>query len=432
MRLMLLTPGTGHFYCGSCLRDGTLASAMTKLGHQVDVVPLYLPLVLEDQDRDEHASHPIQMGGINMYLQQKTRLAGALPRFVADLLDSPGLLRWASRHGSFTDAAALGAMTLSMLQGESGRQHKEIEKLVKAMTAMEAPDVIVTSNVMLSGVLRRLNQELGRPVITTLQGEAPFLDALPEPYRERAWQTLRERAADIDMFVPVSHFYGDVMAKRLALEPDRVRVVYNGLDLRDLQGEPVPLSKRQPRKVGYLARMCRDKGLHVLVDAFLLLRERGLQAQLGIAGAQLKEDRPFVGGILRRLQAGGCGDDVEVLANVTRAKKLEFLRSLSVLSVPATYAESFGLYLLEAMACGVPVAQPRHAAFPEILEATGGGVLCDPDDPVALADALEDLLQDQAKAQELATRGRRCVLERFSAERMARDFEAVCNEVCHA
>lgn len=429
MRLLFLTPGTGHFICGSCLRDNTLASAMMRNGHDAHVVPLYLPLVLEDQDRSREVQ-PIRMGGINLYLQQKTKLASVLPRFIADLLDSPGLLRWASRRGNFTDAAALGEMTLAMLQGEGGRQSNEIEKLVAAVKAVEPPHAIVLSNAMLSGMVRSLRKELDLPVVATLQGEAPFLDALPEPYRERAWQVLRDRARDVDRFVPVSHYYGDLMTERLGLEKDRVRVVHNGLDVRDLEDDPRPLSERRPKRIGYLARMCRDKGLHTLVEAFLLLRERGLDCQLGIAGAQLKEDRPLVQELEQRLQS--YRNSVEVLPNVTRAEKLEFLRSLSVLSVPATYGESFGLYLLEAMACGVPVVQPRHAAFPEILEATGGGVLCEPDDPVSLADALEKMLEDEARAQELATRGRRSVMERFSAERMAREFEAVCNEVTHA
>jgi glycosyltransferase involved in cell wall biosynthesis len=179
--------------------------------------------------------------------------------------------------------------------------------------------------------------------------------------------------------------------------------------------------------------MCRDKGLQTLVDAFLLLTERGRAGDLhlGIAGAQLKEDRPFVRELQQRLESRGCSDRVKVLPNITRAEKFRFLRSLSVLSVPATYGESFGLYLLEAMACGVPVVQPRHGAFPEILEATGGGVLCDPDDPASLCDALDELLQHESQAQKLATCGRRSVLESFSAERMAREFEAVCNEVSH-
>ena len=86
MRFMFLTPGTGHFYCGSCLRDNTLAAALRRLGHDVSVAPLYLPLMLEEPT-PEDATEPVHMGGINMYLQQKTALAGKLPRFVANLLD---------------------------------------------------------------------------------------------------------------------------------------------------------------------------------------------------------------------------------------------------------------------------------------------------------------------------------------------------------
>jgi glycosyltransferase involved in cell wall biosynthesis len=71
---------------------------------------------------------------------------------------------------------------------------------------------------------------------------------------------------------------------------------------------------------------------------------------------------------------------VAFLPNISREKKQEFLQSLSVFSVPARYGEAFGLYLLEAWATGLPVVQPRHAAFPELIEATLGGVVCTPED----------------------------------------------------
>ena len=62
--------------------------------------------------------------------------------------------------------------------------------------------------------------------------------------------------------------------------------------------------------------------------------------------------------------------------------------------MPARYGEAFGLYVIEAMAAGVPVVQPRVAAFPELIEATGGGVLCAADDAQSLAEAIEELLLD--------------------------------------
>ena len=98
-------------------------------------------------------------------------------------------------------------------------------------------------------------------------------------------------------------------------------------------------------------------------------------------------------------------------------------------SVPANYGEAFGLYVIEALAAGVPVVQPRTAAFPEILAATGGGVLCEPNDAKSLADALEELLLNPDRARALGEAGRRAVAEKFSAEAMAQAtmqvFEAV-------
>src|SRR5262249_7766645 len=103
-----------------------------------------------------------------------------------------------------------------------------------------------------------------------------------------------------------------------------------------------------------------------------------------------------------------------------RGSKVRFLQSLDVFSVPAPYREPKGLYVLEALACGVPVVQPRHGSFPELIEATGGGLLVAPNDPAALADGLRQLLDNAEQRRELGRRGRAAVQERFSAEAMAR------------
>jgi glycosyltransferase involved in cell wall biosynthesis len=130
-----------------------------------------------------------------------------------------------------------------------------------------------------------------------------------------------------------------------------------------------------------------------------------------------------------RLQAGGVLEDVEFHPNADRASKVAMLRSLSVFSVPALYGEAFGLYVIEALAAGVPVVQPRVAAFPELVEATGGGVLCAAGDARALAEAIEELLLNPARARALGEAGRRAVFERFSAEAMARETLQVLGDV---
>ena len=206
MRILQLTPGTGHFYCGTCLRDSGLVRALRSRGNDALIVPLYLPLKLEDPTAPE-ADADVRMGGINIYLQHKLGVLRHTPRLLADALDHPGLLRWASTKGNMTAPSGLGSMTLSMLHGEEGRQAHELEKLIDDLLSQPAPDVICLSNAMLIGMARRLKQALGVPVICFLQGEAPFLDGLDASHRDRAWETLRERAADIDAFVPVSRWY---------------------------------------------------------------------------------------------------------------------------------------------------------------------------------------------------------------------------------
>jgi len=425
MRITLLVPGTGSFYCGSCLRDHALAVALRGLGHDVEVVPLYLPLFVEDPNVDP--SQPVHMGGINLYLQQKLPALGAAPRFATKLLDAPGLLRWASARGNMTGAASHAEMALSMMRGEEGRQGREVERLAEWLAAEGAPEVFVLSNAMLLGMARTLERRLGAAIVCTLQGEAPFIDAFPEPLRSEAWRTLAERAAEVDAFVAVSADYGGVMTERLQLDPMRVHVVHNGIPLEGLVTDERP--DPDPPVVGYLARMCPDKGLATLVDAFIELHRRGRVPGLRLraGGVLLAGDRPWLAGLEQRLAAAGLGGHVELLANVDREQKLELLHSLSVLSVPATYGESFGLYVLEALAAGVPVVQPRHGAFPEVLEATGGGLLCEPDDPVSLAEGLEALLLDRERARALGTAGRRAVSEHFTVERMARGVQDVCS-----
>jgi glycosyltransferase involved in cell wall biosynthesis len=102
-----------------------------------------------------------------------------------------------------------------------------------------------------------------------------------------------------------------------------------------------------------------------------------------------------------------------------RPHKIDFLRNLDVLCVPATYDEPKGLFLLEAMANGVPVVQPRRGAFPEILEKTGGGILVEPDDPASLAQGIFSLWKDASLLEELGKRGVAGVREHYSVARMA-------------
>ena len=212
------------------------------------------------------------------------------------------------------------------------------------------------------------------------------------------------------------------MSRRLGLKPGRVTVVYPGIEVDESQPTAAPPN---PPVIGYLARMHPSKGLGTLVDAFLQLGMTGVR--LRIAGTRTSQDERFVRSLQQRLPR-----DIEFLPNIDHASKHAFLRGLTVLSVPATYGEALGLYILEAWAAGVPVVQPRHGAFPELVGKTGGGLLCAPNDPAALAAALRQLLRDPAAARQMGEAGRKAVRADFSIETMTQKIETLFLEVTHA
>jgi glycosyltransferase involved in cell wall biosynthesis len=176
--------------------------------------------------------------------------------------------------------------------------------------------------------------------------------------------------------------------------------------------------------------MCREKGFELLVETYILIRQRGRvkDLQLRIGGGVGPADQPLVDQMRQRLAKLGFVAEVEFHPNLDRAQKQDFLRSLTVFSTPALYGEAFGLYVIEALASGVPVVQPRHAAFPELIEASGGGLIAEPN-AESLAQSIEQLLLNPAEARALGEAGRKAALEKFSSERMACDVANALSDV---
>jgi glycosyltransferase involved in cell wall biosynthesis len=157
---------------------------------------------------------------------------------------------------------------------------------------------------------------------------------------------------------------------------------------------------------------------------FILLKknEKLRSARLRISGGRSGADEPFIGRLQSKLGAAGVLDNVEFLTVFDREAKLEFLRSLSVLSVPEPKPVAYGLYVLEALATGVPVVEPAIGCFPETIALTGGGILYEPNTPERLAEVMEPLLLDAAAAQRLGTEGRAGVCQALPMEKTASEM----------
>jgi glycosyltransferase involved in cell wall biosynthesis len=415
MRILSITAGAAGMYCGSCFRDNALAAELIARGHDVTLMPVYTPTLVDEPN----VSRPeVLFGGISIYLQQYSALFRRTPRFLDRLWDSPWVIRRLASGAGTTDARLLGDLTISTLEGERGVLRKEFDKLVDWIRSEPLPDVINLPNSMLIAMAGPLREAVHRPVFCTLQGEELFLNNLTGSYRERAIALIRQHVPSVDRFVAVSDYCASFMAEFLDIPASRIDVVplginFDGYERRESQGDEF--------SVGYFARVSPEKGLHVLADAYVSFRRRlgRARVRLEAAGYMAPAHQPYLKDVEKKLDAAGLGGEFTYRGAVDRAGKLAFLRGLDVLSVPATYDEPKGMFLLEAMASGVPVVQPRRGAFTEVVQRTGGGLLVEPDSVESLADGLYALWSDRARTRALGVKAFEGVREHYSIGRSA-------------
>ena len=430
MRIVHLIAGAGGMYCGSCMHGNTLVAALRAIGEDVVLLPLYTPL---RTDEPSESQGPVALGGVNVFLQQRSALFRHLPQFVDRILDHPSLLGRLARSAGTTRPDRLGPLTVSMLRGEQGRQRKEFVKLLRGLEILR-PEVVHLSNVMLVGVARQIVSQLGVPVVCTLSGEDLFLEQIPPPHYAEAHTLLQERSADLAALIALNHYYADFMADYLRVPRDRIHVIRPGLTLEGHASPDSPRPVRQPSDpctIGYLGRICPEKGFHLAAEAFALLASdsRLPPVRLRAAGYLSPADQPYLAQIVDHLAQQGLADRFDYLGELDRLAKIAFLQSLDMKCLPTVYPESKGLPVLEAWANGVPVVVPSHGAFPELVADTGGGLLCSPNDPASLAESLAHLIRDPNLAAAHGRRAQQAIHDRYHATAMARETAELYRKV---
>lgn len=421
-RIVYLTAGAAGMFCGSCMRDNALARELQRRGLDVTLLPLYTPIRTDETDVSVER---IFFGGINVYLQQKIPLFRHLPRVLDRWLDHPWLLKWLASHSVKVDAKELGELTLSMVRGESGYQRKEVQKLVAWLKESAQPHLVCLTNLLIGGCLDAIKRELGVPVLVTLQGDDLFLDDLPDSHRQLVITEMRKIAQQVDGFIVFSDFYAEKMSQLLQVPLERFHKTALGINLEDFELQ-VP-HDGVGETIGYFARVSPEKGFHLLVDAFIRLSSMpGLtKVRLKVGGWLSEKDRAFFDAEMAKIEAAGLDHRFEYVGAPERGEKLAFFQSIDVFSVPTVYAEPKGMSVLEAMACGLPVVQPAHGAFDEVLRLSGGGVDFAPGDVEALTKALAELLASPARRRELGGRGREWVWSSCGVDAMAETSAAV-------
>lgn len=418
LTIVQIVSGAGGMYCGSCLHANTLAAAVQQLGHDMLLLPVYTPV---RTDEENVSADRVLMGGLNVYLQHASGIFRRMPRFMQRWLDAPWLLRMAAKLGTSTSPKKLGPLTVSMLRGEDGPLAGEIEKLCDALETLK-PDVVHLSNLLLVGMARRIRQRLDVPVVCSLTGEDLFLEALPERFREESLDLIAERCDDLSALIAMNAFYAEHVAEYVGIERERIDVVRTGLNLEDYREPPV----RQPNSppvIGFFSRVCRDKGLDQLVDAWLQLVEKPdlAEVRLKVGGYLAPSDRRFLRELEERVQRAGRADQFGYVGELDRQEKIAFLQSVNLVALPSVFPESKGLPAIEAMAAGTPVVLPSHGVFSELIADTSGGVLFEPNDVDSLTNALRQLLREGDRIAQLGDNARQAVFKRYTADRMAEE-----------
>jgi glycosyltransferase involved in cell wall biosynthesis len=427
MKIVNIVPGFGGtFYCGNCLRDSVYVNSLRELGHDAITLPMYLPLTLNGKKTNEDV--PVFYGAVNIYLKQQFPLFRHMPGWMETLFDSKPLLKFAAKKSGSTRAHGLEELTESMLLGQQGNQNHELDRLVDFLKNHEKPDVVHFSNALLLGMAQQIREEVKVPVVCSLQDEDVWVDAMADSWREKIWQLMAEKSGDVDAFVAVSSWFAGIMQEKMHISPGKMNVVHIGVKPENYT---FTLPATDPPAIGYLSRICEENGFEILVDAYLLLKEdpRFGNLKLKVSGGMTGDDQPFLQRQLKKMEERNFLQDFEIQHDFTTGALAEFFRSLSVLSVPVLKGEAFGLYQIEALASGVPLVQPDLGAFPEIIHATGGGVVYHPNTAESLAETLSKVLADPARLEQMSRTGRKSVEGNFDCRKLTKKMVDVYEKV---
>jgi len=397
MKIAYLLPGSGgSFYCGNCTRDKVLIKSLKDTGHEILMIPMYLPLNLDQCETDA----PIFYGAVNIYLKQISPLLKRIPNWLKKFFDSEKVLRFVGKLSGSTSAEGNESMTISMLQGTNGKQSEDLDTLINWLKEHEKPDVVHISNALLSGMAEKLKKELNCVVVCTLQDEDEWVDAMREPYGSNTWKLIESNARFIDAFIAVSDYYAQLIVAKIQVPAEKIHVIPNCIGLDSIRKNTHDASFHT---IGYMSKINSIFGADLLFDAFAELKKEAQFSGLKLkyTGGYTDDYKKIVRNIKRKSKLFQLEKDVEFFDDLTASGKKQFLDSISLFCVPSRRKEAFGIQILEAFAAEVPSVIPNIGGYPEVINKSKAGLLYEPDDAKNLTKALKQVLSDKELYQEL-------------------------------
>jgi glycosyltransferase involved in cell wall biosynthesis len=251
---------------------------------------------------------------------------------------------------------------------------------------------------------------------------------------------IESRLCDATRFIGCSEYITDGVRKRFPAFADKGSTIYNGFDSDRFSPDPNQNKDNAGKNSNllFVGRITPEKGLHDLIEAFAAVNKAIPETTLMIIGPHWVTAREFIldlsddpnvknlkkyyrghyPNLLRRNIGYGLRDRVHFKGLVAPSQLPDYYRKSAILISPSI-SEAFGMPLVEAMGCGIPVVCTNVGGMPEIAEDGVAGRLVAPGDPQELAEVLIDLLKDGKNLAEFGERGRDCALKRFTWDKIA-------------
>lgn len=427
MQIVHIIAGSGgSFYCQNCVKDTSTIIEQRRLGHDVTVIPMYLPSFPDNPTLAGNT--PTFFGAVNIYLKHTLSWWGRMPHWIHRIFDSKLILKLIAPFSGPTKAEGLESLTISMLQGEQGVFADEVEQVLDWIQTELSPDIIHISNALLLGLAHELKQRTQAKIVCSLQDEDHWINSMAPDFKKRTWQLISDKAQFVDRFIAVSNFYAHKVASKTSIDLSKISTVYPGIDNSAFAQTTIP---DEPAVIGFLSRFAGGLGLETVIDAFILLKKQPEWStlKLSICGGMTHADHHFFKQMKKKIKEASLNDDVTITMEHDIENRRNFLQNITLLTVPPAEGDAIGVYLLEALAAGVPVVQPDIGGFGEVVQISGGGTLYSRNDSEHLATALEAALSDKEELKAMSERGRHSVETVFSSQTAAQAIDKIYNEV---
>ena len=368
-----------------------------------------------------HVIDHLERGGAQLQMVDYLQLIGGNGKYRSIICS----LRGPTELGG--EAQARGIETICLNRGcWSPQQVYDLARLIRRYEIR-----VVHTHLLASNIIGRLAAVMARAPFIVLHDHSGTVTPPKVPYLLRMLYRLVDGMLlpYTDRVIAVSQSVADYRVKRCGVASQKVALIHNGVSLSRFDPQLTDRAgiRRQlgiapsDAVVGMAARLVGYKGQQCLLEAAADISRRYPHTRFLLVGGG--PDRQRLEGIVGRLDIGG-----HVTFTGPRKDMPALLAAMDIFVLPS-FHEPFGNVVLEAMAMTRPVIVSSAGGLPEIVHTGHNGIVVPPRDPLALAGAIGELLADEAERQRLGLNGRRYVEQSFAMENVARNIEALYDEL---